>query len=123
LNISLLASWTKRYNVDRHKLWRQYIDFKYDTDRPNIFCSSTNGASQFFKGVMWAAVAAKLGFRWKIGDGKKVKFWEDNWLGPSSLAIQFWEVYVLVQEKSRTVADLWDGSVLKCTFRRGFDQD
>jgi hypothetical protein len=28
-----------------------------------------------------------------------------------------------VQEKSRTVADLWDGSVLKCTFRRGFDQD
>lgn len=122
MNISLLASWTKRYNVDRHKLWRQYIDFKYDTDRPNIFCSSTNGASQFFKGVMWAATAAKLGFRWKIGDGKKVKFWEDNWLGPSSLAIQFWEVYVLVQEKSGTVADLWDGSVLKCTFRRGFDQ-
>jgi hypothetical protein len=71
---------------------------------------------------MWAATAAKLGFRWKIGDGKKVKFWEDNWLGPSSLAIQFWEVYVLVQEKSGTVADLWDGSVLKCTFRRGFDQ-
>ena len=48
LNISLLASWIKRYNVDRHKLWRQYIDFKYDTDRPNIFCRSTNGASQFF---------------------------------------------------------------------------
>ena len=38
---------------------------------------------------MWAAKAAKLGFRWKIGDGKKVKFWEDNWLGNSSLAIQF----------------------------------
>jgi hypothetical protein len=70
---------------------------------------------------MWAAAAAKLGFKWKIGDGKKIKFWEDNWLGPSSLAVQFWDVYVLVQEKSGTVADLWDGTELKCTFRRGFD--
>lgn len=71
---------------------------------------------------MWAASAAKMGFRWKIGDGKKVKFWEDNWLGSTSLAIQYWEVYVLVQEKAGTVAELWDGVDLKCTFRRGFDQ-
>lgn len=71
---------------------------------------------------MWAASAAKMGFRWKIGDGKKVEFWEDNWLGSTSLAIQYWEVYVLVQEKAGTVAELWDGVDLKCTFRRGFDQ-
>jgi hypothetical protein len=70
---------------------------------------------------MWAASAAKLGFKCKIGYGRKVKFWKDNWLGHSSLAIQFWDVYVLVQEKSGTVADLWDGTDLKCTFRRGFD--
>ena len=50
---------------------------------------------------------------------KKVKFWEDNWLGPSSLAIQFWEIYVLVNEKSQTIFHLWDGTNLKCTFRRG----
>jgi hypothetical protein len=43
---------------------------------------------------MWAASAAKLGFRWKIENGRKVKFWKDNWLGHSSLAIQFWDVYV-----------------------------
>jgi hypothetical protein len=35
-----------------------------------------------------------MGFRWKVGDGKKIKLWEDNWLGSSSLAIQFWELYV-----------------------------
>lgn len=70
---------------------------------------------------MWAAAAAKLGFKWKIGNGRKVKFWEDNWLGPSSLAVQFWEIYVLVNEKSSTVSELWDGNDLKCTFRRGFD--
>jgi hypothetical protein len=63
LNICLLASWIKRYNIDRHKLWRQFIDFKYDTDKLNLFCSSTRGASLFFKGVMWAASATKMGFR------------------------------------------------------------
>jgi hypothetical protein len=59
-----------------------------------------------------------LGYRWKVGDGRKIKFWEDNWLGSSSLAIQFWELYVIVNEKSATIQELWDGESLKCTFRR-----
>jgi hypothetical protein len=70
---------------------------------------------------MWAASTAKMDFRWKIGDENKVKFWEDNWLGSTSLAIQYWEVYVLVQEQAGTVAGLWDGVDLKYTFRRGFN--
>jgi hypothetical protein len=70
---------------------------------------------------MWAARAASFGFRWKIGNGKKVKFWEDHWLGNASLAVQFWELYLIVNEKAKTVADLWDGCNLKCTFRRTVD--
>ena len=75
-------------------MWRQFLDFKYNTDRPNIFYSSSSGASEFFKGLMIAAAVAKMGYRWHIGNGKKCKFWEDNWLGTSSLAIQYWEIYV-----------------------------
>ena len=118
LNICLLSSWLKRYNLTDTKLWKALLDFKYNTSKPNIFCCKDTGASQFFKGFMWATKAAKIGFRWKIGDGKKVKFWEDNWLGNSSLAIQFWDLYVIVNEKNSTIADLWDGNELKCTFRR-----
>jgi hypothetical protein len=121
LNYCLLASWVRRYNVDESKLWRQLIDYKYNTDRPNIFCSNTVGSSSFFKGMMAAATATKMGYRWKIGNGRKVRFWEDNWIGPSSLAIQFWEIYVLINEKSHSVFELWDGTDLRCTFRRGVD--
>lgn len=39
-----------------------------------------------------AASTAKMGFRWRIGNGKNIKFWEDNWLGSSSLAIQYCEI-------------------------------
>lgn len=66
--------------------------FKYDTAKTNIFSSSTQGTSQFFIGFMWAASTAKMGFRWRIGNGKNIKFWEDNWLGSSSLAIQYCEI-------------------------------
>jgi hypothetical protein len=50
------------------------IDDKCNTCKPNIFYSSTDGSSWFFKGLMWAARAAKLGYRWKIVYGKKIKF-------------------------------------------------
>ena len=64
---------------------------------------------------------AKMGYRWKIGNGKKIKFWEDVWVGTSSLAIQYWKIYTLVNEQKCTIADLWDGVNLKCTFRRCVD--
>ncbi|KAJ1267594.1 hypothetical protein BS78_07G068500, partial [Paspalum vaginatum] len=118
-----LGSWVKRYISGDNKLWKDLIDFKYNTNDPNIFSTRVTGASNFFKGFMYATSAAKMGFRWKIGDGKKVKFWEDNWLESSSVAIQYWNLYILVNEKSSSVADLWDGEILKCTFRRAFDDD
>jgi hypothetical protein len=30
------------------------------------------GASSFFKGFMWAAQATKMGYKWKVGNGKKI---------------------------------------------------
>jgi hypothetical protein len=68
--------------------------------------------------VLWAAKVAKMGYRWKLGNGQKVRFWEDVWVENSSLAIQFWEIYVIINEQNKTVAVLWDGVNLKCTFKR-----
>jgi hypothetical protein len=70
---------------------------------------------------MFAAQVARMGFRWKVGRGDKVRFCEDQWLGSSSLAIQYWELYCIVNEQNRTIAELWDGHNLKCTFRRIVD--
>ncbi|KAL6639026.1 hypothetical protein ACP70R_022756 [Stipagrostis hirtigluma subsp. patula] len=121
LNMSLLGSWIKRYVDGEDRLWKKVVDLKYKTDRPNVFACPDDEGSNFWKGVMWAAKAGKLGYRWVVGNGKKIKFWEDNWLGSSSLAIQFFEIYSLVNEKNKTIEQLWDGSVLKCSFRRCFD--
>jgi hypothetical protein len=101
----------------------EILDLKYNTDNPNIFSCPSTGASPFWKGVLWAVKAAKMGYQWKVGDGEKVKFWEDHWFGTCSLAIQYWEVYFLVNEQNRTFVELWDGETLKVTFRRCFDHN
>jgi len=64
-----------------------------------------------------------MGYKWKVGNEKCIRFWEDNWLGSSSLFIQFRPLYRIVNEKGKVIADLWDGSDLKCTFRRNVSQE
>jgi hypothetical protein len=74
------------------------------------------------KGVKWAAQAAKLGYCWKVGNGKKIRFWEDQWFGSCSLAIQFWGIYSIINEQGSTISDVRDGVNLKFTFKRTMDR-
>jgi hypothetical protein len=62
-----------------------------------------------------------MGYIWKVGNGVKIHFWEDVWLGSSSLDMQYWEIYCIINEHNKTIAKLWDGVDLKCTFSRCVD--
>jgi len=70
-----------------------------------------------------AANDARFGFQWKVGNGRRIRFWEDHWFGTSSLAIQFWHLYAIVNEKGATISQVWDGVNLKLTFRRSVSQN
>jgi hypothetical protein len=63
-----------------------------------------------------------MGYMWKAGKGNKIRFWEDLWIGSTSLTIQYWELYCIVNEQNRSIAELWDGANLKCTFHRCVDR-
>ena len=117
-NLCLLASWISRYHLSDNALWKKIVEFKYRVNDPNLFCCPDINSSPFWKGVLWAVKAAQMGYSWKIGNGQHVRFWEDRWFGSSSLAIQYWPLYVLVNEKESTIAECWDGVNLKFTFRR-----
>jgi hypothetical protein len=73
--------------LNESKLWKQIIDIKYSVDNPKKISCSSFGASPFGKGVMWLDKAAKMGYQWKVGDGKKDKFWEIIGLGPPALLL------------------------------------
>jgi hypothetical protein len=56
------------------------------------------------------------------GEWGKNHFWEDQWFGSCSLAIQFWNLYSIVNEHGKTLKEAWDGDSLKFTFRRTVDR-
>jgi hypothetical protein len=69
---------------------KEIIDYKYKVEEPNyVLCCPTMDATFFWKGVIWAAKAAKMVYQLQVGNGRKIRFWEDHWLGTSSLAIQY----------------------------------
>jgi hypothetical protein len=49
-NICLLGSWLKRFWKDEGKLWKQVIDDKYNTSRPSLMYSNSEGAHNSLKG-------------------------------------------------------------------------
>lgn len=56
------------------------------------------GPPPFWNGVLWALQAALMGIKWVAGNGKKVRFWEDHWIGNTSLAIVYWPLYVICEQ-------------------------
>jgi hypothetical protein len=74
-----------------------------------FFAVRSWGPLLFWKGVIWAMQAAHLGVRWVVGSGEKVRFWEDQWLGNTSLAILFWPLYVINEQHGKSVREVWDG--------------
>jgi hypothetical protein len=57
----------------------------------------------------------------EIGNGRRVRFWEHLSFGTCSLAIQYWEIYSIINELGKSVSGAWDGHHLKFTFRRTVD--
>jgi hypothetical protein len=88
LNLYLLGSWVKRFMADEGKLRRGIVGRKYCRGG-NIFYSDDTQTSTFWKGVVMAAKAVKLGYRWVPGNGKKIHFCEDIWFETAPLAVQF----------------------------------
>ena len=72
---------------------------------------------------MWALQAGRMGIKWLVGNGRKVRFWEDIWFGNSSLTTQFWPLYVINEQQGKTISQVWDGHVLRLTFRRSVSEN
>jgi hypothetical protein len=68
-----------------------------------FFCCRDSNASRFFQGFMWALRSVRFGYRWMVGDGTKVRLWEDTWFGTSPLSVQFGDIYIICNEQMATL--------------------
>jgi hypothetical protein len=59
-----------------------------------------------------------MGYMWSVGNNDKVRFWEDTWVGTAPLVVQFWELYCICIEKTKTVSKVLGEGEIRLSFRR-----
>uniref|UniRef100_A0A2N9FMM0 Reverse transcriptase domain-containing protein n=1 Tax=Fagus sylvatica TaxID=28930 RepID=A0A2N9FMM0_FAGSY len=107
-NKALLGKWLWRYGLEREALWRLVVDAKYGSLWGG-WCSKSGkgpyGVSVWkFIRKGWNSFQSHCSFL--VGDGQRVRFWEDWWCGDMALKDAFPELFVISQDTEVLVADL-----------------
>jgi hypothetical protein len=72
---------------------------------------------------MWAARAAKMGYASKLGNDRKMRLWEDQWIGTCSLGYSVLGIYFIINEQGSSICEGWNEVNLKFTFWRTVNRD
>lgn len=67
----------------------------------------------------WEEFAVNIGFI--IGNGRKVLFWDDNWLGHGPLRDNFPDLHSLAVEPESTIQEVWSQQGWNLNFRRALN--
>jgi hypothetical protein len=114
LNIALMTKWIWRlFDPGEHdSLWFfKLLQAKYvNTD--NMFASFSQGGSQFWRSLNKIKQFFKLGAKFEIGNGHRVLFWTDWWLGEAPLAIAFLGFMISAPRKT-----FWSLTPCQCLLR------
>ena len=118
-NRALLGKWLFKL-LTEDGVWQTILRRKYIGSKALSQVAWKAGDSHFWAGLM----ATKKFFfpygSFSIKDGSEIRFWEDKWLGDTTLREQYPALYniVLGRHKSDTLAKVMENSPPNVTFRR-----
>ena len=129
-NLALLGKWIWRPGTDKGGLWKEILVSKYGGWRSLREGGKVSRGSLWWKDLkqVWDSEgwgrSFEDGFKWKVGDGKDISFWEDSWLSCGAFKGVFPRLYSLSLAKEAKVAELghWlnDVWVWQLDWRRSF---
>ena len=94
--------------MEKAALWRQVIEVKYGCGWGSWCPRPINGpyGVGLWKNISqgWPSFSHHL--LYDIGDGSRVKFWQDRWYGETSLAISYPKLFRFCRVKKVSVAEL-----------------
>ena len=110
LNRALLCKLSWRFAVERESLWKLVISRKFGVERGGW---STREVREVYEVGLWKEIRKEGSLMFKkiaflLGDGRRVRFWKDNWCRNKTLCDFFPSLYALVDSKDAWVADCWD---------------
>ena len=90
-NEVLLGKWLWRFGIERAALWRQVIVVKSGCGWGSWCTRPINGTYGvgLWKNISWGWPSFSRHILYDIGDGSRVKFWQDCWCGETSLAASY----------------------------------
>ena len=107
-NATLLGKWLWRFGIEKDALWRQVIKVKYG-------CIWGGWCTRFVNGLYGVSLWKNISQGWPsfschiiydIGDGFRVKFWQDRWCGEIFLVVSYPELFRFCQDKEASVVEL-----------------
>lgn len=101
MNLALLCKWWWRFIENPNKVVPRLITAKYGSRNRTWLGTPWNrsSTSKFYKDIALVKNIFHTALRTMTGDGTRVRFWEDNWCGPITLASDFLVLYRAVKNK------------------------
>nr|CAN74795.1 hypothetical protein VITISV_041690 [Vitis vinifera] len=111
-NSALLGKWLWRFPRERSGLWHKVIASIYGT-HPNGW--DANMVVRWSHRCPWKAIAQVFQefspfVRLVVGNGERIRFWEDLWWGNQTLCAQFADLYRVISVRNLTVSNVLGNS-------------
>ncbi|XP_049354731.1 uncharacterized protein LOC125819316 [Solanum verrucosum] len=121
-NTSLLQKWLWTFCCEDTSLWRRFIAEKYGL-HSNWITEEVNGTfgCSVWKTIrrMWTDFNAQVTF--KVGNGLKISFWNEIWLGDVKMRILFPDLYIISLQQNDTTTQMWSPQGWNLIFRRALN--
>ena len=113
LNKALLSKWSWWYVKEKEAWWVEVIRRKYGEDEggwSSRFTWESYGVGLWKSLRRWSVLVSNhLSF--VVGDGKRMKFWEDSWCGDTSLIDAYHSLFTIACAKNAWVGDVWSAEM------------
>ncbi|GMI95158.1 hypothetical protein HRI_003185100 [Hibiscus trionum] len=113
-NRAQLGKWFWNFANSRNSEWRKILCCKLNWDEKSMFPVDSNhrlmswvwkGTSNTFMKNDDVGNVLRDQIDIQVGDGARVRFWSDLWIGDAPLMVNFPRIYALSQNRTGTVAD------------------
>jgi len=110
--MEVLGKWKWRLGTEEKGTWRDIIVSKYGFWRNFNDFKSYSNESLWWKDLKKVCGNTVEGtwfdnsWKWEIGDGKRILFWEDVWCGDTPLKVRFSRLYNNSDHKGANIGDV-----------------
>ena len=116
-NRCLLSKWLFKI-LHEEGVWQELLMNNYLLNKTSAQVQPKPLDSPLWKGIMAVKNEFLARGHFEVGNGRGTRFWEDVWLGNTTLAARFPSLFSIVRHKNVLVAQVLENNPLNIEFRR-----